>query len=482
MDISELNQHVRSHPNDHEQRWRLAKKLYRNGQHEAAVEHLQIVRQYRDDKLHVVRFLAATYYRLERYEEAAEELKEAVAAWPDELELREQLGRALRMAGRRDEAREVWREILKREPGNKLATKSLARLARQEKDEPEPEPIPDSELGVGADTGIVCPSCGAVNTEEFERCWKCHGIVSPGGLSLSEPPPRQRESKGQPTIDLSDAWHIFGGICAFSLYAIALLISLKIHSSASGGNELDVSALLSAQFFNTRLILGGVLLILWPLALWLAIIIGKTDGVLFSTLGVTGAFCAGVAFVATLLPLHLVVYALFLVMLLSLAPIVLTFQLRLGQAVLVWGVHCFLVAVVVAVTFLAAEGVDAVLQWPAVARYAREHASDTGLVTRSGVRLPLDVPIRWKSTGSSWLDARLDRVRIEVVPARGASGITVELRDKTGTRYFERVGAAAHAFTFAVELGRDYQFIVTGEDGSEVDVVFHGVLVPELGG
>ena len=99
MDIAELAQHVRHSPSDHEQRWRLAKKLYKNGQYAAAVEHLQIVRQYRDDKLHVVRFLAATFYRLERYQEAADELADAVAQWPEELTLREQWARALRMAG-----------------------------------------------------------------------------------------------------------------------------------------------------------------------------------------------------------------------------------------------------------------------------------------------------------------------------------------------------------------------------------------------
>ena len=481
MDIAELAQHVRHSPSDHEQRWRLAKKLYKNGQYAAAVEHLQIVRQYRDDKLHVVRFLAATFYRLERYQEAADELADAVAQWPEELTLREQWARALRMAGHRARAREVWTEILTREPGNELAEKNLARLARDDDDEPEPEPLSDSDPGPEAQPGIACPACGTINTEEFERCWKCHAIVTPGGLSLPEAScPVQREPQGPRPLDLSAAWHVVGGIGAFSLYAVGLLIALKTLSSANEG-QLGVSALLSAQFFNTRLIVGGALLVLWPLALWLATIIGKTDGVSLTTLGITGAFCAGAAFAATLLPLHLILYALLLLLLLSLAPIALTFQLRFREAAVAWGIHCFLITVVIAATLLAAEGLDAVLQWPTVARYARQHVRDTGVVTHSEVRLPLDAPIRWQSTGSTWLDARLAPPNITIIPGQTATGVTIELQDNTGTRYFKRVGTNAHAFTFPAKPDLEYQFIVTGEDGSKVDLTFGGVLVPKLG-
>ncbi len=69
-DVWELAAYVEDHPGDHQQRWRLAKKLYAEREYLLALENLQVLNKEWTPKLNVQRYLAATYYRLGRYTEA----------------------------------------------------------------------------------------------------------------------------------------------------------------------------------------------------------------------------------------------------------------------------------------------------------------------------------------------------------------------------------------------------------------------------
>jgi tetratricopeptide (TPR) repeat protein len=109
VDIWDLSRFVEDHPGDYEQRWRLAKKLYLACEYRLALEHLQILRNEWARKLNVVRYLAATLYRLGRYDEAIRELEDAIYTWPEEIGLREQLARVLEVANRNPEAADAWR-------------------------------------------------------------------------------------------------------------------------------------------------------------------------------------------------------------------------------------------------------------------------------------------------------------------------------------------------------------------------------------
>ena len=100
----ELARYVEAHPEDHEQRWCLAKKLYVSWEYRLALEHLQVLRNDSELRLNVMRYLAATYYRLGRYSDAAHELRTAVDVWPDEIAPREQLARVLESAGENEES------------------------------------------------------------------------------------------------------------------------------------------------------------------------------------------------------------------------------------------------------------------------------------------------------------------------------------------------------------------------------------------
>ena len=92
-DLEELSQYVTSHPDDYAQRWRLAKKLYMAWEYNEAIKHLLILKKNWTRKLNVLRYLAATYYRLGRYMDAISELKEILQQWPSETAVWEQLAR-----------------------------------------------------------------------------------------------------------------------------------------------------------------------------------------------------------------------------------------------------------------------------------------------------------------------------------------------------------------------------------------------------
>jgi tetratricopeptide (TPR) repeat protein len=178
-DIAELTEYVKNHGTDHDARWKLCKKLFEAGEYDRAAYHLEIVKQYKVENPNVVRYLAASYYRLKKYNDAVTELRNGVKRWPKETGLHEQLGRVLRIAGRLEEAREAWKELARLEPEHPIAAKMAAKTDREiaEAVKKEPEPLRDSELGLGQAEGRLCPTCGAVNTEEFERCWKCHSYT-----------------------------------------------------------------------------------------------------------------------------------------------------------------------------------------------------------------------------------------------------------------------------------------------------------------
>ena len=127
-EIWDIARYVESNPDDHEQRWRLAKKLYTAWEYRLALEHLQILKNEGQERINILRYLGATYYRLGRYEEATKELQNAIAIWPDEVGLYEQLARVLEIASDAAGAAEMWEKTLALDPHHPMAAHAAARL------------------------------------------------------------------------------------------------------------------------------------------------------------------------------------------------------------------------------------------------------------------------------------------------------------------------------------------------------------------
>jgi tetratricopeptide (TPR) repeat protein len=127
-EIWDIARYVEANPDDHEQRWRLAKKLYTAWEYRLALEHLQILKQEGQERINILRYLAATYYRLGRYDEARAELEQAITLWPDEIGLYEQLARVLEISGDHLGAAQEWDRVLSLDPHHPMAGHAAARL------------------------------------------------------------------------------------------------------------------------------------------------------------------------------------------------------------------------------------------------------------------------------------------------------------------------------------------------------------------
>ena len=176
-DVEEIRAYVESHPDDHKQRWRLAKKLYNTWDYRSALEQLILLREVWPDQVPVLRYLAATYYRLGKYDEAAEVLVDTIKSHPEDVSLLEQLAKIHEGGGQTDKAIEVWNRVMELKP-SQTAEEALERLgmavgtiASTMVNTAVAQEVSDH----ADDTLIICPHCGAGNDVFSQRCARCHG-------------------------------------------------------------------------------------------------------------------------------------------------------------------------------------------------------------------------------------------------------------------------------------------------------------------
>ena len=186
-DVDEIRAYVESHPDDHKQRWRLAKKLYSAWDYRSALEHLLVLREVWPDQVPVLRYLAATYYRLGKYEEAERELKLALKDHPDEYSLLEQLAKVYEGAGRTDDAIDAWTKVQEIRP-SKTAEEALERLgmAMGTMASTMATNVPEMSSH-GNETVMKCPHCGESNDVFSKRCSRCHGDFATEEKAVSPP-------------------------------------------------------------------------------------------------------------------------------------------------------------------------------------------------------------------------------------------------------------------------------------------------------
>lgn len=175
-DADEIRVYLESYPDDHEQRWRLAKKLYEQREYTAALLELARLRKIWPDHVPVQRYLGATHFRLGQFTEAASVLEMAVARHPGDVLLLEQLAKTYEGAGRRHRAIDTWKLVLKFDASPR-AVEALDRLGvTANTPPPGAQASTVQELSThGDDTLMNCPHCGEPNDMFSERCWRCHG-------------------------------------------------------------------------------------------------------------------------------------------------------------------------------------------------------------------------------------------------------------------------------------------------------------------
>jgi hypothetical protein len=498
-DIAELKQIVRDNPDDHEQRWHLAKKLYRVGEYRSSLKHLQYLRENWTPKLNVFRYLAATYYRMGRYQDSVAQLEDALREWPDEIPLREQLARVFEVTGDSERSGAVWQEILRMNPDNTVAQQALVRKNDEpRKEEPEKKadapataapppvaahvPLQDHDFGLDFGTGVACPNCGAFNTEEFERCWKCHALLSLTSSDSEAPRGRNRNRRRSSAA----VWTPIAAIGLVFILAGGIYLTLTEYMAirqnpAEEAVFRTVYGTLNAECLLTRLVMGLVMLGVWPFVLWVTVTLLGLHTVDLPRVFVTGLFLAGVMFLVLWLPPQYVPYFALLLLLLSALPMVVFFEINPFSALEVWAIQLVVVICCMVACFVLREGGAALKGFPAVMRYAKQHdaAPDAGVLRLPQFSTPYECTFTWAPSGSEWFDAKAGKTSVKL--EAGDTGLfEVELKDVTGTVFYDPAAKMPFTFTHQVVPARQYQLLIKGAP-TQMTATVTGVLEVRTG-
>ncbi len=487
----DIAKYVEEHPDDYEQRWRLAKKLYAAWEYRLALEHLQVLRNEWQKKLNVVRYLSATYYRLGRYDEAMEELREAIETWPQEIGLREQLARVLEIAGKRTESADVWKKIAELDPHHPIAKNAVKRLLENKEPTPREElQLGDSDSGIDLSPGRVCPNCGAQNSDEFDRCWQCHAQL---GEAQATPRPTSPEREPRLPVLSPETLSMGLGIAVVAMLALCIYLSLKLMLPGKAGEAVFVNTLAllyQHELGMSRVITGVVVLVLWPFVLQLTLSLMRLEKASPPPLiWLAGLLQASLAFLCTWLPLHMVSLMFLLPAVVGLGAIVGLFGLGLLRALNVWILQLVLMGAVVLISFTACESIqlgqffNPFSEIPAVLHYAQQQKVNPkpGSYPLPGTTVPVKQEVLWESTGSPWLDRRTGSLRFTVFSEAENAGLKFEINQgETKPLVFENVTSRQWTYEYEVRSGEKYFVKVAGPEGTRVEVTTEGLLIPKF--
>ena len=478
--VHDLQRYVKRHPDDRAQRWRLAKKLYMAGDFEEALSHLRVLRKHWPTKLNIARYLAATHYRMGNNSEAIRELEISLKAWPDEVPIRQQLARALEAAGHHAAAVRAWQEILSRQPNHPFAADAL-RILSGKKSAPK-KPGPPVESVSIPETGRRCPSCGAENGDEFERCWQCHAALANDDHAYNAEPPASTPFRPAPSlIDLQD--HIPVMITAMFVALIATGISafgffeawtVQHTPPAELDGNASVHTILATELFALRLSIGIVLAVFCPIALWAASFAIRIPMPTIGTIIAVGLANASVATALTWLPMSLLRFAPFICVAAVFALIVWLFSPRYFRGAAIAAAQCVAIFGLAAGAAYQLEGPEFLGELPAIVEYGAEHDAQPhrGRHELLSVPTPAEYTFQFATTGSQWLNENGAPIRIEIASDQPDGQMDVELFEYE--RSLDYYWADPVIIPFDAKLGRPYRLTL---DGKKMPANVHGTIV-----
>ena len=490
-ELWDIARFVEENPDDHDQRWRLAKKLYNALEYRLAADHLEILKNEWEPRVNVVRYLAATYYRLGRHSEAIKVLEDGLEIWPQESGLYEQLARVLEVAGEREHAADVWEKLAELDPKHRLAARAAKRLRRQVIQESAEQDLhlAESDSGIDLSPGRICPNCGSQNSDEFERCWHCNTALS--GIELTPAPGAPRPGRPVFTPEMIG---VMGGVVVVALLSLCLYLSLRLLLRA--GPELvhpgvicTLAELYRTELATTRILMGIVLLVGWPMALWGALLlVPPTRPLPVLLVNLSGLLLAALAYLGTWLPGGALALAPILPALVSLAIVAVAFGMGFGRALKVWVVQLAfvfaftVVSVVIIESFQSGRFFNPVTSAGAVLHLSgtAEEGGNRGSYEVPLHELPVVQGVRWPSTGSPWLDERAGPAGFVVTTPPETAGLKFEIKDSTGTRAYDEIAGGRWTRTFPVKPGETYEIIVRGPAGAEATVEIRSLIPPRF--
>lgn len=495
-DVWDLSAYVELHPEDYPQRWRLAKKLFAEKEYRLALEHLLVLHNSWERKLTVERYLAATFYRLGRYVEAAERLRKTIEQWPDEIGPREQLAHVLRVDGDLKGSLEVWRGILELQPDHAVAQRAVKKLEEKIAESSTKSATPhygnvhlDLVTESGDDifvSGIICPRCGVQNSEEFETCWQCNANLKLRTPSFLNTPPIEAHGPYllQPETLASFATII---IIVFLLAAAALAgWHYMTYTNENLPPLLSTDDLGVRVLFPARLTMGLVLLVCWPFLLSSVLRLFRAKPYPPQVLTyLAGFFLSSLNLVMLMLPMPFPAMSFFVTLFLSLGIILFTFRIYTSLAIAVWITQFTLAWTLGLLCFWMAESkrygelINPFVEVPAIgAALFGDNALPDAFPTRLPRTLtPFRQKIRWASSGSNWLDAHAGQVRLTIQPETAVPELRFQIFEEEEMKYHENIPTSQQrTVDIAIIPGPIYEVVVLGETNYSVPITLQSLL------
>ncbi len=480
--IPNIETHLIEHPDDHAQRWRLAKKLYMACEYRDALSHLLILKRDADWKLNYSRYLAATYYRLGRYDESIQELHEALESWPSEIPVHEQLARAYEVASNTDEAVRVWQDILKMDPQHPIAEQSILRLttATEEPSSEDELRLNESDSGIHLSPGVICPKCGARNEQEFSRCWQCHASLVP---SSSSAPDLQKPAGSTPR----PFGTVLTGLATVALFARALYLTLSYAAHRPVATDgfivaSSVDSLLDHEWFAGRIAVGCTLLLAWPAILWLATIMCCNRPVPLRRVLGSGLLAASLPSVLLWSPYRAWPLTLAAPAVLTLVMILLLFRTTWSRALLGWTAQIVLALLCGFGVFAAVTNVATLnhLTTLAALEPARAAEMPEGALHFSAAEYPAEYTISWRETPSVWVNSVGRMAEFTFIRQTSDSPISIAFSEAGHTLAQHPDQVPPLSFSQAIAPGRVYVLRIDSRRPDPIDVRITGLLVPEV--
>ena len=501
-DIWEIAAYVEEHPDDHPQRWRLAKKFYADHEYRHALDHLNVLKHEWTPKLNVRRYLAATYYRLGRYEEAAAELEEALGEWPDDLGLREQLAHIYQADGKLERALEVWEYVLKRFPDNAMAQKAANKIKvslafKQPPDTQDKQGSFSSdpgELGVEEDSlpmpGAICSKCGARNSDEFESCWRCGQAIQLRDAAFFNTP--SIEAHGPlllrpETIGFAALLLLFGLLATIAWLGVLLFLRYQDAADMPMAAMADIYDQVLAP---SRIATGIGLLIIWPLVLQAVLRLFRVVPTPPSMLVyLAGLILSAVTFFFLLLPAPMIIPGIALPLLFSLGMLLVGAKLNMSKALSAWMVQALVVGILGASIFWLTECrmfgalFNPVTEAQAIHAYMSDpnFRRDVTPVRLPNAITPIRQKVRWRATGSDWLDARASKVSLVLRLEAESPTLRFQIYEGSDLRCHEEVGPSQNTtILYNVIPNTVYEIVVAGEENNIAQVIVQSPLTVEF--
>ena len=495
-DLWELAAFVEDHPDDYPQRWLLAKQLYAAHENRLALEHLLVLKNEWRPYLNARRYLGAVYYRMGRYTEAAQALREAIMEWPDEIGLREQLAHVLTRSEEHQEALNVWEDVLHLQPGHARAQKHIQKIRILLKttcrspyiQDDEDEGIYDSAAGLPPEppvVGIICPQCGSQNSEDFERCWKCDAALTLRHDSFLNLPSVQAHG---PYLLRPETISSAAMLASFALFLVSIYFAFRLILAFREGDPeglSDLSQIYDQVLVPSRIVMSFVLVLWWPFALKLALRLARIRMMPPAILlYISGLFLGSLAATLILLPQTMIFFAFLSTLFISLLLMMLAYRLHPGVALVAWAAHIVFVWSVAVCSFWLAE----------CYRYGefihpfqelsilRDNLEGKGVVQNSGLTrmpnyiTPIHQKMLWESSGSDWLDHHASTVRVTIKKDSTEPGLVFQIHRGGTLILHEELNKEQMQLQFIVDPGEEYEFSVTGAEYALVQTAIQSML------